>query len=221
MAECGILQIMNQEGLVRNHAFIKNTIENVCGLFNENKIDYHLGGAISGYLDSCGELVRCHNDIDINLNENDIGKVQQVLKKANTDFKFRDFRFKSPNLINGFGENGRVIKACPDKPHMHEVHAFYEDYKNFHLGFWIYEKNDSHASLKRFYTFAPTGQSMVIAYPQEIEEYNKMNTSINFRGLKIPCLSAEWLLNLKKNYYAPREKDKQDIEVWDNALQNR
>lgn len=93
-----------------NHEDIYDRLDELVFLLNENNIDYQLAGALCGYLKYGEESNRKHDDIDISVNEDDLGKVKEICQSLG--FSFIDDRKKPrKKLIDGKPVGDQEVQA--------------------------------------------------------------------------------------------------------------
>lgn len=187
-----------------NHEIIYGRLEQLVRLLNKNGVDYQLAGALCGYLKYGEESDRCHDDIDINLNEQDIGKFQRICESIGLNFE--DNRLSSPRVLkNGIpsGEH-EVISRDPDS--------------DFHIGVFPFERLEDGTVISKGYYHDEQGDSCCREeiYSPELASELFGHEEIDFRGTPVTITPPEYIYMLKN--YTRNQKDMHDIEFLENKI---
>ena len=114
------------QSIINNHKMVYDKIEELITILNKEGIDYYLAGALSSFINFGIESNRCHEDINIHINERDLGKFENVCTELN--IHYIDDRLSSPRVLNdgiSYGE--------------HDVKAIFGD-SGFHIGVFCFER---------------------------------------------------------------------------------
>lgn len=188
----------DQKNVKQNHEMIYSKLEQLVDALNKEGIDYQLAGALCGYIKYGQESNRCHDDIDIHLNERDIAKFESICKQLG--LKFQDNRLHSPRVL----ENG-----IPSGEH--EVLASLDN-SDFHIGAFCFERlADGTIITKGYYhdnKDNPCCREEIIGADLAKEIFEK--EEVNFRGKPISITAPEYVYLLKQ--YTGSYKDQTDIQ---------
>lgn len=188
----------------KNHEEIYRRLELLAEKLNEKGIDYQLAGSLCAYLKYGIESNRTHDDIDINLNEEDIEKFASVCKELG--LQFYDHRLTTSRILkNGipFGE--------------HEVGATLAG-SDFHIGAFCFERKADGTIINKGYYHDETGQIFSrndILSPQLANEIFGREQVV-FRGQKILITPPEYIYQLKN--YTNNSKDQVDVSFMKNRI---
>lgn len=122
-----------------NHKLIEDTLKFLCKKFNDAEIDYFLVGALPCYLKTNTPLIRYHDDIDFMINEDDLEKVEEILRDS--EYTFHDKRLDSP-------KRWKESTGMPGGDH--EVMAQHKS-SEFHLGFFCFKRGKDNEIIQREY----------------------------------------------------------------------
>lgn len=187
----------NPELVSKNHKEIYDKLEILIKKLNERNIDYQLAGALCAYIKYDVESSRTHDDIDINLNEEDINKFKEVCEEMG--LQFHDNRMTTTRvLINGIPSGE------------HEVLATQEG-SNFHIGVFCFKRKLDGTVINKGYYHDENGQictrSEIIEPGLAKEIFGK--EQVYFKGQKITITPPEYVYKLKS--YTRKDKDLVDI----------
>ena len=193
----------DNEKVKANHETIYGRLEQLARLLNQEGVDYQLAGGLCGYVAYGEESNRCHDDIDICINEEDLPKFRRVCKKLG--LLFEDNRLNSERVLrNGIphGEH-EVIARDPDS--------------DFHIGAFPFERRDGMVISKGYYhdeNDVPHVREEI--YLPELAEELFGNLEIDFRGTPLTITPPEFVYLLKQ--YTRQEKDQHDILFLENHM---
>lgn len=195
-------EIEGNMSLEENHKLINKELKLFCNLFNQNEIDYYIVGALPCFIKTNQPLFRYHDDIDIMINEEDIPKLEEIMKV--TGYQFYDDRFPSKE---------RYIEMENNKP-PHTVLA--QNMENeFHLGFFCFRRENDNSITMREYSHRIENDSVVTDVLER--QSDPFGTSLRYdekptqyMGTYFRTSSVENVYNLKN--YTKRPKDITDME---------
>ncbi len=202
-----------QLSIQEDHKIAMSSLLSLATLLNENKINYNICGALPCYLLAEGELLRYHDDIDIVVDDKDIPKIVELVKKSDKfkDYSVTDDRLKSNSILEGFDKEGKPI--CEDE-NPHQV-LFQHKKSEFHIGFFQYDqKKNGTREMKTYYTDKKTKKPVVYhsfsLTPEEWEkEYGETIVLKDEKGkvVPVPCSTVKSVYDKK---LSERAKDKFD-----------
>ena len=188
----------------KNHEEIYSKLEQLTKKLNEKGIDYQLAGALCAYIKYGVESSRCHDDIDINLNEADIEKFRQVCEEMG--LTFHDDRLTTPRVLkNGIPAGDHEVLATLDG-------------SDFHIGVFCFERKPDGTIVNKGYYRDENGVVHTrndIFDPDYASEIFGMET-VDFRGQKLTITPPEYVYKLKK--YTQKEKDLSDIQFMSDKI---
>ena len=206
------MKLSIQKTLTHNHQLVDSAIVEICNTLNTLNVDYYLIGAVPCYIAARHPFIRCHDDIDIILNEDDSEKVKMIFQT--TDYDFCD---KRHNNINYFDSTAGKIRG------EHELIAYHENYK-FHIGFYLFVrgKNDEIITRGYFQSIENCEKITMICDRASVLEYTKLNyneTPIQYKETSFRMESLEGIYNSKnrEKYNPGREKDYYDIAMLEKS----
>lgn len=192
----------NKDKVKTNHEFIYSMLKQLAKKLEENGVDYYIAGGLCGYIKYGEESSRCHDDIDININEKDLGKLKKICKEMGLDFK--DNRLNSTKVL----DNGNLVGD-------HEVIATTD---NFHIGAFPFERLVDGTVISKGYYKDANGKA---SCREEIFGSNLANEILNekpitFDGQPVYITEPEYLYILKS--MSDRSKDKYDAEFLEDKV---
>ncbi len=194
----------NPELVKQNHEEIYSKLEVLVKKLNERGIDYQLAGALCSYIKYGQESQRIHDDIDINLNEEDIDKFREVCEEMG--LSFNDNRLTTPRVLKNGIPSGE-----------HEVIATLEN-SDFHIGAFCFERKPDGTIINKSYYHDENGQVFsrddIISPELAREIFGK--EVVDFRGQKLVITPPEYIYKLKN--YTKNNKDKFDIEFMQDKI---
>ena len=187
-----------------NHEMIYSKLKQLAKRLDEEGVDYYLAGALCGYIKFGEESNRCHDDIDININEKDLDKFKKICKEMGLIFK--DKRFDSPRVL----ENGICVGD-------HEVLAE-EEGSDFHIGAFPFERLADGTVISKGYYKDEDGKPCCreIIYSSSLASEILSDRPVNFDGQPIYVSAPEYVYMLKK--YTNKSKDKADIKFLEDKI---
>ena len=195
--ESSIKSRYDEDNVVDNHEVIYSRLEELVTLLNEANIDYQLAGALCGYIKYGQESDRCHDDIDIAVNEQDLDKLKRVLEQMGLNFV--DNRLCTSRVLKNGIPSGE-----------HEVIAT-EDYSDFHIGVFCFERLADGTVITKGYYHDEDNMPCV---REEILQKRLASLlyggeEVDFRGQKLKITLPEQIYLMKK--YTNSDKDQHDI----------
>lgn len=194
----------NPELVKQNHDEIYSKLEVLVKKLNERGIDYQLAGALCSYIKYGQESQRTHDDIDINLNEEDIDKFREVCEEMG--LSFNDNRLTPPRVLKNGIPSGE-----------HEVIATLDN-SDFHIGAFCFERKPDGIIINKGYYHDENGQVFsrddIISPELAREIFGK--EVVDFRGQKLVITPPEYIYKLKN--YTKNNKDKFDIEFMQDKI---
>ena len=194
----------NEDNVVDNHKELYETLDKLVIMLNEAHIDYQIAGALCAYLKYGEESNRVHDDIDLNMNEDDLVKFGIICQRLG--FQFSDKRMDSPRVL----ENGI--------PHgEHEVIAEIPG-SDLHIGVFPFKRNKDGSIDNRSYYKDEDGKTMVwnehispslakLIFGKERIEHN---------GQEIIITPPEYVYSIKS--YTRKNKDLYDLRFMDGKI---
>ncbi len=194
----------NDDNVADNHKELYETLDKLVIMLNEAHIDYQIAGALCAYLKYGEESNRVHDDIDLNMNEDDLEKFGIICQRLG--FQFSDKRMDSPRvLVNGIphGEH-EVIAEIPGS--------------DLHIGVFPFKRNKDGSIDNRSYYKDEDGKTMVwnehispslakLIFGKERIEHN---------GQEIIITPPEYVYSLKS--YTRKNKDLYDLRFMDGKI---
>lgn len=197
-------KIFNPDIVKENHKQIYSKLEVLVKKLNENNIDYQLAGALCAYIKYGVESNRTHDDIDINLNEEDIDKFKKVCEEMG--LQFHDNRLTTTRVLKNGIPSGE-----------HEVLATLEG-SDFHIGAFCFERKQDGTVINKGYYHDDSGQIFSrdeIIEPELAKEIFGRE-EVDFRGQKLTITPPEFVYRLKK--YTKNDKDLVDINFMNERI---
>ena len=194
----------NLDKVKENHEEIYARLDQLVSLLSETDIDYQLAGALCAYLKYEEESNRVHDDIDLNVNENDLDKFREICEKMELDFS--DKRMDSPRVLkNGIpcGEH-EVIATTPNS--------------KFHVGVFCFQRNEDGSVDNKSYYKDSDGNTCIWDehLSPELSQLLFGKESIEFNGKKLIITPPESVYGMKQ--YTKNIKDINDIEFMDGKI---
>lgn len=187
-----------------NHTEIYNRLEMLVKKLNEAQIDYQLAGALCAYIKYGVESSRTHDDIDINLNEDDIVKFKKICEEMG--LHFQDNRLNSPRVLKNGIPSGE-----------HEVIATL-DGSDFHIGAFCFERKLDGTIINKGYYHdennSPCCRCDIISPELANEIFGR--EEVDFRGQKLFITPPEYVYKLKS--YTKKDKDLADIMFMEERI---
>lgn len=185
--------------------FVNKALKFVCRKLNDEKINYYIGGAIGAYIDAKLPLQRAHEDLDILIEEKDVGKLSDIFR--DTDFEFYDNRLMSTKILNEQGY------ADGD----HEVFAKYK-YNSFHIGFFLLCHDDDSYAITDYFRENGIQKKLERTLPIRFFEAQYNNGWVEYAGIKLKTVRKETIY--KNKLVMNREKDLFDLEKLKPTIEN-
>lgn len=194
----------NPELVKKNHEEIYSKLETLVQKLNKKGVDYQLAGALCAYIKYGEESQRTHDDIDINLNEEDISKFKEICKEMGLHFS--DDRMTTLRVL----KNG--IPAGE-----HEVIATL-DGSDFHIGAFCFERLKDGTVVNKGYYHNELGEIFTRndVMPPEMAYEVFGRETVDFRGQKIIITPPEYVYKLKS--YTRKDKDMADIAFMEGRI---
>ena len=190
-------KLYNSAYVSKNHEIIYSKLKELIILLENDNVDYQLAGALCGYIKYNQESNRCHEDIDININEKDISKFKNACEKLG--LSFQDNRLSSPRVL----KDGIPVGE-------HEIIAK-EKNSDFHIGAFPFERLADGTIISKGYYHDEHGnpccKETIIGSRLAKEIFDK--EKMDFGGCQLCITSPEYVYILKQ--YTNKEKDKHDI----------
>ncbi|MBR3210810.1 MAG: hypothetical protein IKF71_02600 [Bacilli bacterium] len=194
----------DDDNVRNNHETIYGRLEQLVRELNKLGVDYQLAGALCGYIKYDQESNRCHDDIDLNVNEEDIGKLREVCSRMG--LLFEDNRFSSPRVLKNGIPSGE-----------HEVIAN-DPNSDFHIGVFPFERKKDGSVISKGYYHDENGHPYVREeeYPPELASELFGAEEVDFRGTPLRITPPEQIYLFKK--YTNKEKDQHDAKFLEDRL---
>lgn len=188
----------------KNHEVIYSKLEEFAKLLNDANIDYQLAGALPCYIKYGEESDRCHDDIDISINEKDIDKLRKVCEIMGLNFK--DNRFNTSRILKNGIPSGE-----------HEIIANSNN-SDFHIGAFPFERLADGTIITKGYYHDSNNHSCcredIISSQLASLIFGK--ETIDFRGIPVYITAPEYVYILKE--YTNSDKDKRDREFLEKHI---
>ena len=194
----------NPELVKQNHEEIYGKLEILVKKLNEKGIDYQLAGALCAYIKYGVESNRTHDDIDINLNEADMGKFKEVCEEMG--LQFHDNRLTTPRVLkNGIPAGDHEVLATLDG-------------SDFHIGAFCFERKPDGKIVNKGYYHDENGQVYTRDDIMNPELANEIfgREQVDFRGQKLTITPSEYVYRLKN--YTKKDKDLADIMFMESRI---
>lgn len=194
----------DKEKVVENHSELYARLDTLVSLLAKAGIDYQVAGALCSYLKYGEESDRVHDDIDLNMNEDDLVKFAMVCNELG--YIFHDNRMDSPRVLKNGIPTGD-----------HEVFAEIPG-SDLHIGIFCFKRNEDGSVDNKSYYKDEDGNTMVwnehissklakLLFGAEIIEYN---------GKKMTITPPEYVYSLKS--YTRKDKDLHDLGFMDGKI---
>lgn len=187
-----------------NHREIYDKLEMLVRKLNENQVDYQLAGALCSYIKYGCESKRTHDDIDINLNEDDIAKFEKICEEMG--LRFQDNRLNSPRVLKNGIPSGE-----------HEVIATL-DGTDFHIGAFCFKRMSNGTVINKGYYHdennLPCCRNDIISPELANEIFGR--EQVDFRGQKLYITPPEYVYRLKN--YTRNAKDMVDLDFMKDKI---
>ena len=192
------------QSIVNNHKMVYDKIEELITILNKEGIDYYLAGALSSFINYGIESNRCHEDINIHINERDLGKFENVCTELN--IHYIDDRLSSPRVLNdgiSYGE--------------HDVKAIFGD-SGFHIGVFCFERLADGTIISKIYYHnddnSPCCREEI--YSSNLAKIIFKKSPVEFRGNLVYLVAPEYIFYIKQK--TNTEKDKKDMECFQDKI---
>ena len=187
----------DSENVKENHETIYGRLEQLARALNQAGIDYQLAGALCGYIKYDEESDRTHDDIDINLNEEDMDKFREIC--IHMGLHFEDNRLHSVRVLKNGIPSGE-----------HEVIAR-DPNSDFHIGVFPFERKEDGTVISKGYYHDEDGSPCVREeiYSPELASEIFGSEEVDFRGTPLTITPPELIYTYK--CYTKNEKDQHDI----------
>lgn len=197
-------QRYDSEEVKKNHETIYGKLELLARELNKAGIDYQLAGALCGYVKYGEESDRCHDNIDVCLNEEDMGKFQEICERLGLSFE--DNRFNSPRVLRDGIPHGE-----------HEVIAR-DPGSDFHIGVFPFERKKDGSVVMKGYYHDDDGKPCIREeeYSPELAREIFDQEEVDFRGTPLRITPPEHIYGMKK--YTNHQKDQHDIDFLDSRI---
>jgi len=194
-----------------NHKLINESLIKFTTLFNQYGIDYYIVGALPCFIKTGQPLFRYHDDIDIMVNEEDISKIDEIMKLTN--YKFYDDRFPTVERFQQMKENKPTHTVLAQNPN-----------NEFHLGFFTFRREKDNSITMTEYSHRIENDSVVVDLLERksipigtLLRYDEEPTL--YLGTSFKTSSVESVYNLKKD--TKRPKDITDIQKLETFIDTK
>lgn len=177
---------------------VDKALEYICPRLNALVVNYYIVGAVGAYLNLGIDSGRVHDDLDILIEEESVGLLEDVFKDS--EYAFYDNRFRSNKTLNE--------KNYTDGEH--EVIARAKD-GDFHIGFFLFSKTNMQYIITEY--FRDSGRQMKLerTLPIKYFEYQYDDEPIRYNGMDFKTVTPECIY--KNKLSMDREKDEYDCDV--------
>ena len=197
----------DSENVRENHEVIYGRLEQLARALNKAGVDYQLAGALCGYIKYDEESDRTHDDIDINLNEEDMDKFRDVC--IHMGLHFEDNRLCSPRVLkNGIPSGEHEVIARDPK-------------SDFHIGVFPFERKEDGTVISKGYYHDDDGAPCVReeVYSPELASEIFGSEEVDFRGTPLTITPPELVYSMKN--YTKNEKDQHDILFLESRIDQK
>ncbi len=192
------------EAVKANHEEIYSKLDQIIPKLQEAGVDYHLAGALCGYLKYGEESSRCHEDLDFMVNEEDLDKFQKICEEMG--FSYFDHRLNSPRVLKNEIPSGE-----------HEVIAT-TSLSDFHIGVFCFERFVDGTFVMKGYYHDDENRPMCReeVFSSELAKEVFDSEFIDYKGTQLSITSPEYLYLLKS--YTRGEKDLKDLAFLESRI---
>ncbi len=187
-----------------NHKELYEKLDQLVSLLATAGIDYQLAGALCSYLKYGEESKRIHDDIDLNMNEDDLGKFGEVCRQLG--FDFHDNRMNSPRVLQNGIPHGdhEVVAEIPGS--------------DLHIGVFCFQRNPDGSINNRSYYKDEEGNNKVWNeyMPPEFAKLVFGAETIEFNGKPLIITPPEYVYSLKS--FTRQQKDLEDIKFMEDKI---
>lgn len=192
------------EAVKANHEVIYSMLDQIIPKLQEAGVDYHLAGALCGYLKYGEESSRCHEDLDFMVNEEDLDKFQKICEEMG--LSYFDHRLNSPRVLKNDIPSGE-----------HEVIAT-TSLSDFHIGVFCFERFVDGTFVMKGYYHDDENRPMCReeVFSSELAKEVFDSEFIDYKGHQLSITSPEYLYLLKS--YTRGEKDLKDLTFLESRI---
>ena len=192
------------EVVKENHEMIYSKLDQIIPKLQEAGVDYHLAGALCGYIKYGEESDRCHGDLDFMVNEEDLGKFQKICEEMG--FSYFDHRLDSPRVLKNGIPSGE-----------HEVIAT-TTVSDFHMGVFCFERFVDGTFVMKGYYHDDENKPMCReeVFSAELAKEVFDSESVDYKGCRLSITSPEYIYLLKS--YTRGDKDLKDIAFLEKRM---
>ena len=191
-----------EKGMDNNELYSR--LDALAALLADKGIDYQVGGGLSPYLEFGEDPSRIHDDIDLNLNEDDLDDFEKICNTLG--YSFYDNRNNSTRILkNGYpyGE--------------HEVGAKIPGSK-LHIGIFCFNRNKDGSVDNKSYYKDENGKTRIWNehFSSKLAKLIFGGKKIDFNGKKINITPSEYIYSIKS--YTRNNKDLRDLRFMDGKI---
>ena len=194
----------DEDKVKENHEELYEKLDQLVSLLATAGIDYQLAGALCSYLKYGEESKRMHDDIDLNMNEDDLEKFGEVCRQLG--FDFHDNRMNSPRVLQNGIPHGdhEVIAEIPGS--------------DLHIGVFCFQRNPDGSINNRSYYKDEEGNNKVWNeyMPPEFAKLVFGAETIEFNGKPLIITPPEYVYSLKS--FTRQQKDLEDIKFMEDKI---
>ena len=194
----------DEDKVKENHEELYEKLDQLVSLLATAGIDYQLAGALCSYLKYGEESKRIHDDIDLNMNEDDLEKFGEVCRQLG--FDFHDNRMNSPRVLQNGIPHGdhEVIAEIPGS--------------DLHIGVFCFQRNPDGSINNRSYYKDEEGNNKVWNeyMPPEFAKLVFGAETIEFNGKPLIITPPEYVYSLKS--FTRQQKDLEDIKFMEDKI---
>lgn len=194
----------DEDKVKENHEELYEKLDQLVSLLATAGIDYQLAGALCSYLKYGEESKRMHDDIDLNMNEDDLEKFGEVCRQLG--FDFHDNRMNSPRVLQNGIPHGdhEVVAEIPGS--------------DLHIGVFCFQRNPDGSINNRSYYKDEEGNNKVWNeyMPPEFAKLVFGAETIEFNGKPLIITPPEYVYSLKS--FTRQQKDLEDIKFMEDKI---
>ena len=194
----------DEDKVKENHEELYEKLDQLVSLLATAGIDYQLAGALCSYLKYGEESKRIHDDIDLNMNEDDLEKFGEVCRQLG--FDFHDNRMNSPRVLQNGIPHGdhEVVAEIPGS--------------DLHIGVFCFQRNPDGSINNRSYYKDEEGNNKVWNeyMPPEFAKLVFGAETIEFNGKPLIITPPEYVYSLKS--FTRQQKDLEDIKFMEDKI---
>lgn len=190
-----------------NHETVYGLLETLVRKLNQAGVDYQLAGALCGYIKYGEESDRCHDDIDLTVNEADLPKFRKIC--LDLGLFYEDNRLNSPRVLKDGVPSG-----------VHEVIAK-DTNSGIHVGVFCFERLPDNTIILKGYYHDEDNNPCVREeiYGPDFTDLVFNHEEVDFRGTPVRIISPEFVYSIKEK--SKKDKDQHDRDFLSSRINKR